>query len=438
MSRWLPLLGVLWLVVASVGCKNDDSASDPAANPRVVIWWAEWAPATGLAELSKQFTEQTGIPVEVKQIPWPSYQDQVFLNFTNRQSDFDIVVGDSQWIGRGATNGLYVDLTDWLPTVVDLATINPQALKYLCEYPTGSGRFFAAPAQTDAIGFAYRRDWFEDPSEREAFKARFGRDLAPPQTWEEFQQVAEFFTRPDRNQYGAALLTGRDYDSLTMGFQQLMWAFGGSWGDPQTRTVQGQLNSPGTVEAMTFFRDLVAKVAPPGGSNFSYAQCLEAIKNGSVAMSMNYFAFNPEIVRSLGDKVGFFVVPAHAGKRAVSLGGQGMSVSAKISPQRQENARKFIAWFLSEPVQQQWVTKEAGFTANQAILSSEAFAQAAPYNAALAESLQHVQDFWNVPQYNELLAAAQQSLAECLDGKPIQPTLDALAKKHEEILSAAR
>lgn len=422
----------LWVVLSMVGCKHDHESH--SHGDRVVIWWAEWAPATGLAELAEEFTRETGLKVEVKQIPWPSYQDQVFLNFTNKTTDFDIVVGDSQWIGRGATNGLYVDLTDWLPTVVDVDSINPQALRYLCEYPAGSGKYFAAPCETDAIGFAYRKDWFEDPAEQEAFKARYGRDLKTPETWDEFRQIAEFFTRSDQNRYGCALLSGRDYDSLTMGFQQVMWAFGGSWGDPETFKVDGHLNSPQTVAAMEFFRGLIVNHAPPGGSNFSYAQCLEAFKNGSVAMSMNYFAFSPEIVRSMGDKAGFFVVPAHEGRRVISLGGQGMSISNKISDVRKENARKFIAWFLQQKIQEKWVTKEAGFTATQSILDSDSFRNAQPYNAAFAESLNHVRDFWNVPSYNELLAASQQALAECLDGKPIQSTLDALAKKHEQIL----
>lgn len=431
MNRLLTLL--VLCAVALAGCsKESDSSSDVPG--KVVIWWAEWAPATGLAELGKQFTAETGIAVEVKQIPWPSYQDQVFLNFTNKTTDFDIVVGDSQWIGRGATNGLYVDLTDWLPTVVDLKTINPQALRYLCEFPSGSGRFFAAPCETDAIGFAYRKDWFEDPAEREAFRAKYGRDLAVPASWGEFRDVSEFFTRPEQKRYGCAVLTGRDYDSLTMGFQQVMWAFGGAWGDEATKQVQGKLNSAASVRALEFYRELVTRFSPPGGTNFSYDKCLESLKNGSVAMSMNYFAFSPEIVRSLGEKVGFFVVPSHEGRRAVSLGGQGMSISAKVSPARQENARKFIAWFLQDRVQRQWVAKEAGFTASQPVLDSGAFRAAQPYNAALADSLNHVRDFWNVPQYNELLSAAQQAIAECLDGKPVQPTLDALAKKHEEIL----
>ena len=184
-----------------------------AQEKSITIWWAQWDPAAALQELGNEFAKETGIAVEVHQIPWPSYQDQVFLNFGNKQTDFDIVIGDSQWIGRGATKGLYLELTDWLPEAVDISTIHPRAARYLCEYPPGSGKFFAAPCETDAIGFVYRKDWFEDPAEQAAFKAKYGRELMVPDTWEEFRDVAEFFHRPAEKRYGCSLLTGRGYDS---------------------------------------------------------------------------------------------------------------------------------------------------------------------------------------------------------------------------------
>ena len=101
-----------------------------AQEKSITIWWAQWDPAVALQELGDEFTEQTGIGVEVHQIPWLSYQDQVFLNFGNKQTAFDIVIGDSQWIGRGATKGLYLELTDWLPGAVDMQTIHPRAARY--------------------------------------------------------------------------------------------------------------------------------------------------------------------------------------------------------------------------------------------------------------------------------------------------------------------
>jgi multiple sugar transport system substrate-binding protein len=407
------------------------------SKPTITIWWAQWAPADGLQELGHEFERNYGIAVKVHQIPWGSFQDQVFLNFGNKQTDFDIVVGDSQWIGRGATKGLYVDLTGWLPSAVDLKTVHPRAAKYLCEYPPGSGKYYAAPCETDAVGFAYRRDWFENAKERDSFNTKYGRELAAPATWDEFRDVAEFFTRPDAKRYGCALLTGRSYDSLVMGYQHFLWAWGGAWADARTHRVKGVLNAKAAADGLEFMKGLM-KFSPPGGSNFDYAKTPEALVNGSVAMAMNYYAFFPGLSKQLGDKVGFFMAPGKGNARAVSLGGQGFSISAKTSKEKQELSKKFIAWFLQEDIQKKWITKDAGFTAHTGILNSEAFRQASPYNASFAESLNYVQDFWNVPVYNELLAPAQRLLGEALDGRVSpQKALDELASEHEEILRDA-
>lgn len=436
------MLGVaaIALAAALTGCgKGGGDAADaeggPGAQPRITVCWAQWAPADGLAELGKQFEAETGIAVDVTQIPWPDFQRQVFLDFTKKETPFDIVVGDSQWIGRGATAGLYLELTDWLPEAVDLDAIVPSILENICEYPADSGRYYAAPCESDAMGFAYRRDWFEDPAEQAAFSERYGRPLTAPETWSEFREVAEFFTRPDEQQYGCVLVTGRGYDEATMGFQQIMWAFGGSWGDRETLTAAGRVDAPESVEALAFLKSLMP-LGPRGAESHGFGKAMEAFVNGSTAMSMNYFAFFPTITAEMGDKAGFFVMPTHEGRRVISLGGQGFSISTKVAPQQQERAKRFIAWFLQQSVQEQWITKPAGFTAHAEILESEAFRAAAPYNAPFADSLPYLRDFWRLPVYNELLSVSQQYLGQALDGE-IQPAaaLQAIAEGHDRILT---
>lgn len=429
------------LALASTpGCKSEpgsegSSATAKASANTLTIWWAQWAPADGLQQLSEEFARKENVTVTVHQIPWASFQDQVFQEFGKQRTAFDIVVGDSQWLGRGATSGLYLDLTSWLGTAVDLKNLHPLALRYLAEYPTGSSKYYAAPAETDAMGWAYRKDWFEDASEQAAFQAKHGKPLAVPETWEDLKTIAEFFTRPDQKRYGVALVTGRGYDDVVMGFEQLLYAFGGSWGDFQTMKVKGALDSPGAVQALEFFTGLVGQ-SPPGGSKLGYGEALEPFVNNSAAMLMNYFAFFPDLAKKMGDSVGFFAMPKHGTRRVASLGGQGFSISTKTPPEQQELAKKFIAWFHQKPTQEEWVKKPGGFTANAEVLESQAFWKASAYNPAFAESMDIVQDFWNVPAYNELIASAAQRIGEALDGKtPPKEALSALAEEHEKILS---
>lgn len=437
------LLALFLVVLALAACGKSDSAPNPGGVPssnakqRLVVWWFQWDPATGLQELGREFEKETGIEVVVEQIPLGSYQEKVFLEFGASRTRFDIVIGDSQWIGRGATKGLYLELTDWLPTVVDLATIHPRAAKYLCEYPAGSNRWYAAPCETDAVGLAYRKDWFADPAEQQAFQAQHGRALAVPTTWEELAEVAAFFQRPAEKRYGCAIMSDRSYDGLTMGVQNLLWAFGGRWHAEGSNKVVGELDTPGSVAAIEFYKKLV-KLGPNGAERLDYGQVLEQFTNGSTAMICNYFAFFPGLAAKFGDKVGFAVVPGHDGKRVASLGGQGLSISTRIPKEQQELAKKFIAWFLQRKVQEQWITKPAGFTANADILKSEAFRKASPYNAAFADSVETMQDFWNVPVFNELLAVTQRYVGMAVDGEmETAAALKELAVEKERILKEA-
>ncbi|MCE9594318.1 MAG: extracellular solute-binding protein [Planctomycetes bacterium] len=416
-----------------VGCSKEESATPtgsaaPAAKT-LDIWWFQWDPATGLQELGREYEKATGVKVTVHQIPLSSYQEKVFLEFGNSRTAFDIVIGDSQWIGRGAESGSYVELTDWLPTVVDLKTIHARAAKYLCEYPENSGKWYAAPCETDAVGLAYRKDWFDDPKERAAFQAKYGRELAVPTTWDEFEQVATFFFRPDDKRYGCALQTGRAYDALTMGLQNLLWANGGMWHEEGSFRVKGFLDTAGTVAAIEKFKALI-KLGPKKSENLDYGEVLEAFNNGSCAMMLNYFAFFPGVLAKFGDKVGFATVPAQDGKRIASLGGQGLSISTRIPKEQQELAKAFIAWFLKRETQEQWITKPAGFTANTAILGSAEFRAKTPYNAPFADSIDTMRDFWNVPQFNELLNVTQKYVGQAVDGQ--MDTLEALHKLADE------
>jgi multiple sugar transport system substrate-binding protein len=98
-------------------------------------------------------------------------------------------------------------------------------------------------------------------------------------------------------------------------------------------------------------------------------------------------------------------------------------------------AKKFIAWFEKTETQEKWITKPAGFTANIAILKSDRFRKATPYNAPFADSIDNMQDFWNVPCYNELLSATQKWIGQAVDDQVDTKTaLTNLADESEKIL----
>src|SRR5207237_7143928 len=134
---------------------------------------------------------------------------------------FELLVGDSQWLGQGATQGHYVELTDLMKSNGIDKSVTPATLRYYGEYPAGSGHYWAYPTEGDANGWAYRKDLFTDPKEMADFKAKYNYDLGVPKTWAQLMDIAKFFTRKDKGLYGATIYTQKDYDAITMGFENV-------------------------------------------------------------------------------------------------------------------------------------------------------------------------------------------------------------------------
>lgn len=423
----------------------EEAPAEEAAAPAVdelTIFWAQWDPADYLAELVTEYEAETGVKVNVVQEPWGSFGDVFFAEMAAQGTAYDMVVGDSQWLGQAATQGHYVDLTDFMVSEGLDKSVTPATLQYYGEYPAGSGKYWAFPTEGDANGWAYRSDLFEDPANMAAFEEEYGYPLAPPETMAQLLDIAKFFTRPDEGLYGAAIYTQADYDAITMGFQDMLFSFGGDWAD-ENMNPEGVINSQKAIAALEFYRELYECCSPPGMSNAFFSEVNDAFISGQAAMAMNYFAFFPALVNPevnpYAETTGFFVNPKGPdGDQYAALGGQGVSVISYISPERQQAARDFIRWFGQDDVQARWA-ELGGYSANNTVLASDEFMQIAPYNAAFAQTMTFVKDFWNIPEFGELLRVSQDALGRYIvagEGTA-EEALNNIATQSAEILRNA-
>lgn len=387
------------------------AAQTRAEAQELTLCWAAWDPANALVELSKDFTAQTGINMKFEFVPWPNFADRMLNELNSGGKLCDLMIGDSQWIGGGAENGHYVKLNEFFDQEgISMDDFLPATVYAYSTWPKGSPNYWALPAMGDALGWVYRKDWFERPEIQEEFKAKYGRDLAPPQTWTELKEIAEFFQGRDidgKTVYGAAIFTERGSEGITMGVTAALYSWGFQYEtEPGSYQMEGVVNSPDAVAALEFYKELYKCCTPPGYTDAYMQEGLDAFKSGQVAMMMNWFAFWPGMYKDEnvgGDKIGFFVNPKQK-VDASTLGGQGISVVSYSD--KKDDALKYIKWFAQPDVQKKWWSL-GGYSCHKAVLLDKDFASTAPFAADFLVAMGSVQDFWQEPAYASLLQSMQ-------------------------------
>ncbi len=401
----------------------------------LTIHWAQWAPADYLQVLSNDFTTETGVKVIVEQTPWDTFVQKYNVEMVAKSDAWDIIIGDSQDIGTMAIGGHYVELTDWIKEKGVDKSFTAASMTAYAEYPKGSGRYYAVPAEGDALGWAYRKDLFEDPANMAAFEAKYGYPLDVPRDWMAMLDIAEFFHDPDNGFYGIAIYGDNGYDSLAMFAEQVIWSFGGDLGNYSTYQVDGILNSQASVDGIEYYKNLF-EYTPPGFGSAFFVHTNDAFTAGIVPMATNYFAFFPglanEATNPYAKVTGYFPSPPQKGRdgkvrQYAALGGQG--ASAVTYSKKQDLIMDWMNWFIQKDVQEKWAAL-GGYTCYAEVLESQAFLDATPYNEAFAISINIMKDFWAEPEYAQLLESfsksigayvirgegtAQQALDKCTD-----------------------
>ncbi len=415
-------------------------AASGAQAANLTLCWAAWDPANALIELSRDFEQKSGHSMSFEFVPWPNFADRMLNELNSRGQLCDLMIGDSQWIGLAAESGHYVQLNDFFEAEgISMDAFIPATVEGYSEWPKGTPNYWALPAFADVVGWTYRRDWFERPELQEEFRAAHGRDLAVPETLAELKDIAEFFQEREidgRTVYGAAIYTERGSEGITMGVTNVLYNYGFSYGSPDNPyKLEGYVNSPGAVVGLEFYKELYDCCTPPGSSDWYMSETIDAFRSGQVALQMNFAFIWPGVDQDPnvgGDRSGYFSNPAGPAGHFAQLGGQGISVVSYS--QNRDAALEYIKWFAQPEIQQRW-WELGGFSALNAVVEADGFAESQPYAQTFLDSMAIVKDFWAEPTYAELLLAMQNRVHRYVvagEGTA-QEALDALVRDWTEV-----
>src|SRR5216683_2726563 len=226
----LALLPAIALIVTGCGT----STSNTTSTPKVVRVLAVAGPETdALIKHAPEFEKATGITASIEQVARPLWGQRKVRELIERAGLYDVVMvgggDDNTWVKYKAH---VKDLSKVLPAD-QLSQVNLLDKFKINDKIVGIPQYYNFPM------LFYRKDLFENPAEQAAFKAKYGRDLTAPTSYDEMYQVAQFFNRPP-NLYGF-FIGGQDW-SIYLDDTYFVYGLGGNYGDLSTK--QLTLNTP--------------------------------------------------------------------------------------------------------------------------------------------------------------------------------------------------
>ncbi len=287
------------------------------------------------AEISK-WEEMTGATVEIL-----SRKNHFELD---REIKQDIAAGTLDWcVGSNHTSfapqygSIYTDLSA-IVSEETLAGFVPLVL----EHGTVDGRLVQLPRHSDVSNLFYIKSLYEDAENQAGFKAEYGYDLMPPETWAQVKDQAMFFANPP--DFFGTQFVGKD-EAITGRFYEMLVAEGGAlFSDDWEPT----FNSEAGVRALSFFVDLYkAGAVPVGVPNYLWDDTGLGFASGTVAMNLDWggwsaFFNDPANSKVAGD-IGLIRAPkGSAGIRTGWSGSHTFSVTESCD--NKEAAASFVTF----------------------------------------------------------------------------------------------
>lgn len=246
-------------------------------------------------EFWKDEFEAAGITINIIEVPFEGVYEKEKTEFVAETGAFDVVTFYPQYIGDFAGNG-YLEPLDEYMAKEPAAVWDPNAddvLKPFWElYAKFGGQTYALPIDGDVHMLMYRKDLFEHPDEQAAFMEQYGKELAPPETWDDWLQIGEFFTRDAGETLAGETLERPFYGSAEFAKRGFSYAwFVDRWapyGEPYfDENMTPQVNSPNAVKALENF---VASLenAPADVLGYGYDELRDAFIKKNVAMVVQW------------------------------------------------------------------------------------------------------------------------------------------------------
>ncbi|CAB4340156.1 unannotated protein [freshwater metagenome] len=281
-----------------------------------------------------------GITVNFQVMEEGDLRSAVTADVANSAGQYDIVTIGAYEVPQWGANGWLTDLTaDLADEAYDVGDILPPVKDAL----SVNGKQYAVPFYGESSILMYNKEILDAA----------GVTLPNKPTW---QQVAAAAKKVNNADHAGICLRGKPgWGDLFAPLTTVVQTFGGTWYDSNW---DAKVNAPEFVEAVNFYKDLLAAAGQKDPVSYSFNECLTALKTGKVAMW-----YDASVAASMLEaddspvkgKMGYTHAPVVKTKESGWLWSWNLAVPANT--QNKEAATKFIKWATSKEYHQLVGTK---------------------------------------------------------------------------------
>jgi sorbitol/mannitol transport system substrate-binding protein len=317
-----PLLSGCWVGAGGAGSGGDAINVLMVNNPQMVE----------LQKLTRaHFTKETGIKVNFTVLPENDVRDKISQDFANQAGQYDVATLSNYEIPIYARNGWLHEMNGYVAK--DPAYDEQDVLKPMRQSLTGDdGKLYGQPFYGESSFLMYRKDVFE----------KKGLTMPAHPTW---QQVADLAAKADGAEPGMKGICLRGlpgWGEVMAPLTTVVNTFGGTWFD---KNWKAQLDSPAFVKATKFYVDLVREHGESGAAQSGFAECLNNMTQGKVAMwyDATSAAGSLEAANSpVKGKVGYAPAPVEKTKSSGWLYTWAWGIQK--ASRNSDDAWKFVSW----------------------------------------------------------------------------------------------
>ncbi|MEM9578102.1 MAG: extracellular solute-binding protein [Pseudomonadota bacterium] len=383
-----------------------------------------------------EFTRETGIEVEVDQLPYLKMRERQTLELTQEEGEYDlisyVVFSKADYVFADQLENLAkyfmnpkladpnYDAEDLIDGYVQNIGVAGGAKGYL---PGPTGSLFGIPFGSETSVLAYRKDIFEKHG------------IAEPETYDQLLDAACKIPELEPGMGGMASRAASGHQA-SHAFLLHLAPLGGRVFDDQWNPI---INNEAGVAAANALKTIV-DCGPEGAMSFGPSEAANAFANGDAAMFMDSIAFmpgfeNPERSKVAG-KVGYAMHPMGV-RRGSQTGGFGIAIPKNA--ENKEAAFLLMQWLTSKKGDLM-VAMEGGNPSRFSTYQDPGLNEKFPFSATFGEALKYADPDWRpiIPVWGKINADIGTTMSKVLtEDLDIQEALDGVAERTRAVMEDA-